>query len=162
MKDIVDLLSIVPARRRQRILFNMSSYRFFRASEHGDLLLVGNPRSLLLLTALPGVLLMELLFWRCQRYFIKLNDGVVGAFVLSEKHDRVFLRCFGVARRFRGSGIGSFALRHIVKMAEANGKKWVRLAVTKSNKPAQRLYVKFGFVLEKERKWSLSLKKRIG
>jgi len=53
-----------------------------------------------------------------------------------------------ILKEFRGLGIGNALMRYIMKWAEKSGLEKISLTVFSTNKPAIRLYTKFGFQIE--------------
>lgn len=125
------------------------------------MLFFGNSRPLALLTAVPYILGCELVFFRKERFFVKLKEQVIGIFVLREQCDVLFVSSLAVAPEYRRYGVATYILTHCAKLANELGKKWLELTVLKQNSPALRLYEKSGFVNKEDRKRSLVLKKRI-
>jgi len=97
----------------------------------------GNPRVLTSLLALPYVVFTELIFLRRRLYFVKFKEHVVGAFVLREKPEALFISSLAVAPEFRRLGIATYILDYVKDLASGLGKSWMELNVLKTNTPAQ-------------------------
>jgi ribosomal protein S18 acetylase RimI-like enzyme len=69
----------------------------------------------------------------------------------------VFVSVLACHPFYRRIGIASFALDHTVILARKLGKTSLELAVLKMNKPALKLYNKFGFRLKVEKRRSYVL-----
>jgi ribosomal-protein-alanine N-acetyltransferase len=81
-------------------------------------------------------------------FLIAMEDGVVLGFVVGyrscEKEGRIF--SLAVRDVYRGQGIGRQLLQTILEVFYENGFQYATLEVRASNKNAQRLYSKIGFV----------------
>lgn len=113
------------------------------------------------LFVIPYVLLAEAIFFRAERFYIKMKEHVVGVIVLREKPDHLDIASLGVAAEYRHSGIATCALRFAEEAAARLCKKGLQLSVLKRNLPAQRLYFKFGFSPAKRMQWSLIMRKTV-
>jgi ribosomal protein S18 acetylase RimI-like enzyme len=155
-------LKIVPARRLEHLTFNLCNFNFFRKSERGKaMLFFGNSGKLAMLIAVPYILGCELVFFREERYFVKLKQQIVGVFVLRGETDALYVGSLGVAPEYRKHGVATFILSRCTQLAKRLGKKWLELTVLKTNVPARQLYERFGFMDKEERKWSFVMRKRI-
>jgi ribosomal protein S18 acetylase RimI-like enzyme len=90
-----------------------------------------------------------------------LSGGIVGAMALTmyqgeEYHDIEWLQqvsdddvavihILAVSPDEQGKGIGSEMIREAIRLAQANGKKAIRLDALASNTPAHRIYERLGF-----------------
>jgi ribosomal protein S18 acetylase RimI-like enzyme len=161
MNSLHRLLSIAPVRRSEHLSFNLLEFRFFRNSERGVALVLGNHWFLSMLVVVPYVLSMELIFFRARRYLVMLGKNVVGVVVFHEEPDSLLVATLGVAKPYRRLGVATYVLRRAEKLAVQLGKGWLELTVLKGNTPAQRLYVKSGFSAAKERRRSFVMKKQV-
>jgi len=91
------------------------------------MLFFGNSRPLALLTAVPYILGCELVFFRKERFFVKLKEQVIGIFVLREQYDVLFASSLAVAPEYRRYGVATYILTHCAKLANELGKKWLEL-----------------------------------
>lgn len=83
----------------------------------------------------------------CARYMVLKEDGVPVAyagvwFVLDEGH----ITNIAVRADKRGIGYGEKVTRAMIQMAADSGMNWMTLEVRRSNKAAQNLYHKLGFI----------------
>lgn len=162
MNDPNPLLRIRPAKKTERLLFNLHSFNFFRKSAGGEAMMFFNGfRLLTLLIAVPYMLGCELAFFRAERYFIRLKEQVVAVFVLREKTDSLFIGSLAVAPEYRRCGFATHMLNYSARVAGRLGKSWVELTVLKKNISARQLYEKVGFVRKEERRHSLVLRKNV-
>lgn len=161
MNNLVRLLLIAPVRRSEHLLFNLFEFRFFRDSERGVALPFGSLRFLSLSILVPYVLAAELIFFRTHRFFVKAKEKVVALVALREESNSLFIASIGVAREYRRLGVAMLVLRYAERLAAVSGKEWLELSVLKGNVPAQRLYAKVGFTLEKAGRWSFILRKKV-
>jgi ribosomal protein S18 acetylase RimI-like enzyme len=143
------------------LCFNLLEFRFFRDSERGVALPFGNLGFFSIFAVTPYILVAELIFFRAKRYFVRLGENVVGIVVFREKPDSLLVSSLGVAKEYRRLGIATSILYYAERVARQLGKEWLELTVLKGNTPAQRLYVKFGFVAVKERKWSFIMRRKL-
>jgi ribosomal protein S18 acetylase RimI-like enzyme len=78
----------------------------------------GNSRFPPLLIAVPYILACEGIFFRNQRYFVKLRDRVFGLLILNEKPSALCISSLAVAPEFRRLGIASYILSYAERAAE--------------------------------------------
>ena len=83
----------------------------------------------------------------CARYVVLREDGVTIAyagvwFVLDEGH----ITNIAVREDRRGMGYGEQVTRAMIQLAADSGMNWMTLEVRRSNKAAQELYHKLGFI----------------
>ena len=83
----------------------------------------------------------------CARYVVLREDGVTIAyagvwFVLDEGH----ITNIAVRPDRRGMGYGEMVTRGMIQLAADSGMNWMTLEVRRSNKAAQNLYHKLGFI----------------
>lgn len=83
----------------------------------------------------------------CARYVVVRKDGVAIAyagvwFVLDEGH----VMNIAVHPDERGKGYGEQVSRALIQLAADSGMNWMTLEVRRSNKAAQALYHKLGFI----------------
>lgn len=83
----------------------------------------------------------------CARYVVVRKDGVPIAyagvwFVLDEGH----ITNIAVHPDHRGHGYGELVTRSMIQLAADSGMNWMTLEVRRSNKVAQNLYHKLGFI----------------
>lgn len=86
-----------------------------------------------------------------------MGERILGLFAIQEKTDAIFISVLASHPFYRRTGIASFVLDHVVIFARKLGKTSLELAVTKRNKPALKLYNKFGFHVKEERRRSYVL-----
>jgi hypothetical protein len=87
----------------------------------------------------------------------EMDGGLVGSLSLarhrdSEKTKHVRNLAMGVAREFRGMGVGTALMDYGVRWARQRKVKKIVLSVFSTNRKAIALYEKFGFVTEGTRK----------
>lgn len=160
MRAFHQFLRITPAKISEQLFFNLLNFQFFKNSEGGNILFSGGPQLLSPLTVIPYILTMKVIFFRGNRYFVKLKEQVVGIFVLREKPEAVYVSSLAVAPEYRGLGIATYILNYANKLAEQLDRKWLELSVLKVNIPALRLYKKLGFAKKEEKKLSFILRKK--
>ena len=83
----------------------------------------------------------------CARYVVLREDGEVVAyagvwFVLDEGH----ITNIAVRQDRRGLGYGERVTRAMIQLAADSGMNWMTLEVRRSNRVAQNLYHKLGFI----------------
>jgi ribosomal protein S18 acetylase RimI-like enzyme len=115
-------------------------------------------RSVGIAIAIPYVLFSEVYFFRSRRYFATISQRVVGLFAVEEEADTMFVSVLASNPFYRRMGVARLILEYTAALARRLGKTSLELAVTKRNKPAQNLYVKFGFHLKKEKARSYILR----
>jgi ribosomal protein S18 acetylase RimI-like enzyme len=145
----------------QRLAFGYFTFEFFRKSEYGNVLWLGSPQVLSWFAAVPYLFWTVFLSRGLSRYFVMMDRSPVGVFAFRQKSDALYVGSVAVAPNYRGRGIGSFILCFAEEIARKAGKRWLELTVMKVNTPAQKLYVRFGFTLKEEKRYSFVLKKKI-
>ena len=97
-----------------------------------------------------------------EMYLLYLNDELVGAVAITKsqpkeyqkirwkilaKNDEVsVVHLLAISPNHQGKGLAIKAIDEIIKMATNSHKKAVRLDAISTNKPAQKLYEKYGFL----------------
>lgn len=82
-----------------------------------------------------------------SKYIIaKLNDEIVGFAGISIVLDSADITNIVVKNTYRGNGISSILLEHIIKLAKSNNCSVINLEVNCNNLVAINLYKKFGFI----------------
>jgi GNAT superfamily N-acetyltransferase len=161
-KSLHRFLAVETVSGSQHPLFNLLEFRFFESSERGKGLVFGNIPLLMPLLVVPYVLIGEVVHFRKRRFFVKLGERVVGIFVLNVRHGAVIVGGLTVSPSYRRLGVGWFTLERIERMCKSMNVGWLELSVLKKNVPAQHLYKKLGFRKAAERRWSLTLRKKLG
>jgi ribosomal protein S18 acetylase RimI-like enzyme len=148
-------------RLHEHFSFNLLDFRFFQNSEHGVAMPFGNSPLLASLIVVPYLLIADVYFFKTARFFLILKGQVVGTLAVREENEALFISSLAVAPEYRRHGIAMYVLGYVSKLAARLNKKWVELSVLKTNVPAQRLYLEFGFTRHKEKKLSIILRKSI-
>ncbi|NWF86528.1 GNAT family N-acetyltransferase [Candidatus Bathyarchaeota archaeon] len=161
MKKLGHFVKIESARSSERLHFDFLSFCFFRNSDGGNVLYFGNPKLLSLLAVISYMLAIEILNFRAKRYFVKFKEHVVGVFILREKSDTLYISSLAVNPFYRKLGIATHILSYSEKLAKQMYKQWLELTVLKMNKPALRLYLKWGFRVKEEKKRHSVLRKNL-
>lgn len=161
MENIHQFLKVEHVRKTGHLYFNLLNFQFFKSGERGQALFFGSPKLLSHVAAIPYILALEIVFFRKKRYFVRLDERVVGMFVLREKPDALYISSLAVAPEYRRFGIATYILQYAKTQARRLNKKWLELGVSKLNAPALRLYRKFGFAKKEERKWSFVVRKNV-
>ena len=84
---------------------------------------------------------------QCARYVVARDEGRAVAyagcwFIIDEGH----ITNIAVHPDYRGRGIGEAVTRRLIQLAADTGMVWMTLEVRRSNKTAQNLYHKLGFI----------------
>jgi len=148
-------------RRLEHLSLNLCEFRFFNSNKQGTAMPFGNSRFLPLLIAVPYILACEVIFFRNQRFFVKLRNRVVGLLILNEKPDALRISSLAVAPEFRRLGIATYILAYAESKAEMLDKDFLELSVLKKNLPARTLYRNSGFSQKEERKRSFILVRKV-
>ena len=83
----------------------------------------------------------------CARYLVAQKDGeVVGYAGMWLVIDEAHVTNVAVRRDMRGMGLGAQLMEKLIQLAADSGMIWMTLEVRRSNKVAQSLYHKFGFI----------------
>lgn len=99
---------------------------------------------------------------REEMYLIYCDSELAGAVALSKKRAKSYsdirwtidafddetavIHLFVVDPEYQGKGIATAALDELIRIAKKTNKKAVRLDAIGTNKPAQKLYEKYGFI----------------
>ena len=87
------------------------------------------------------------------KHIVFEKDGeVVGFYIISTIADLVEIFTIAVDSRYRGEGIGSQLLDHLIKYAEEVGASEIWLEASTKNIAAINLYQKYGFKIQTIRK----------
>jgi ribosomal-protein-alanine N-acetyltransferase len=82
----------------------------------------------------------------CHIYVVRTADCLVAGFcAFWLVFDEIHINNIAMRPRFRGLGIGSALLHHILREARGLGARRATLEVRASNQPAMRLYERLGF-----------------
>lgn len=88
--------------------------------------------------------------WKAATTVLVLRDGAaIGALELDPAAEAWFARTVHLAPQTQGSGLGSAIMRAVVTAAREEGRT-VQLSVVRANAGAKALYLKLGFVVERE------------
>ncbi len=90
--------------------------------------------------------IMEQIYEGAVYEFIIENGEDAGFIAFKKDGDRLFLSKFYIKREYRGSGLASYSLRHIVDEARKMGLRSVYLTVNRNNIKAISAYEHWGFV----------------
>jgi GNAT superfamily N-acetyltransferase len=157
LKDASHHVSLRPTRTSENLSFSLLAFNCFRNSQGGNYLIFSCPRTIVPLMMLVYFIWLEITLVKGRRYFVTVNGESAGAFAFSKRSRIFFVEVLAVAPQHRRHGIAS----HILQVAVASAKKAreeLELSVFKGNIPAQRLYNKNGFVLEKQKWMSIILR----
>ena len=96
-----------------------------------------------------------------QMYLTECDGRIIGAMIINhnttdgyerahwsikaEKDEVTVIHALGVMPDFGNRGVGKFMVGEVMKIAEQNGQKTVRLDVLAGNLPAEKLYKSMGF-----------------
>jgi ribosomal protein S18 acetylase RimI-like enzyme len=153
-------LKIRPVRTREHFLFNLLTFSYFRRSDV-DVRFMIESGPLSAFVVAPFVLFSEAYFLRQRRYFIILDQRVVGILALQEDGETLNVSSLAVSPEYRRIGIATYLLNYGEAIAKVLCKNALELSVLKTNRPALRLYGKHSFRIERERGRSLVLRRQI-
>jgi ribosomal protein S18 acetylase RimI-like enzyme len=159
--DLRAHLGVFPVKRHEHFSFNLCDFNFFRKSNGGNYLFFGSPRVLAPIVAVTYVLACEVVFFRGTRFFVKLRNHVAGVLIVRRRAESLYISSLAVAPEYRRLGLGKFILSFAEKLAVKASKNWLELSVLKANSPARSLYGRTGFNVFRERRRSLTLRKRV-
>ena len=146
---------------RKHLVFDLYEFNAFRKSEQGDAFEFPMPSISVPFVVGPYFAVLEVILLRARRYFVLLDNRIVGLFAVEPKNSLLVISNLAVVSEARRHGIGVYILDQICRMGAELGLKSLGLRVLKKNKPAQRLYVKYGFVKRNESHFSFKLEKRL-
>ncbi len=82
----------------------------------------------------------------CHIYVVRAADCPVAGFcAFWLVFDEIHINNIALRRKFRGQGIGTALMRHVLREAMRLGARRATLEVRASNEPARRLYERLGF-----------------
>lgn len=103
----------------------------------------------LLLMADPSKKLVEEYLKDGQMYLAKINDKVVGEYVLLDRSNGLAeIMNIAVDEKFQGQGIGKQLLMHAIKTAKDIGFKIVEIGTSNASHAQLTLYQKCGFKID--------------
>jgi len=146
-------LKITALKRKEHFLFNLLCFLYFRRSSSRGI----ETRPVGTSIIIPYVLFSEVYFFKSLRYFVTIDQQILGLFAIEEEPDTMFISVLATNPFYRRTGIATLILNHTITLARKLGKASIELAVTKTNEPALKLYNKFGFHLKKEKRRSYIL-----
>jgi ribosomal protein S18 acetylase RimI-like enzyme len=152
-------LEIRPVRTREHFLFNFLNFLYFRRVDGFRFLMEGGPFAVFFVT--PYIVLAEMYFFRQWRYFILLQNRVVGVIALQEESRTLYISSMAVSPDCRRVGIATYALNHAAAVASLLRKETLELAVLKKNILAVRLYERRGYRVEDETRSTYIMIKQI-
>ena len=148
---------VEPVSSRKHFLFNLLNFQYFRKSAYEDRLAIEiHPLSLFI--AIPYIIFSEVYFFRQKRYFVIIGQQIIGLFALKQKAEALYISSLAASPLYRRMGVAACILNHALRVADQLQKKAVELSVLKTNTPALRLYVKFGFRKKGEKRRSFTLR----
>ena len=147
------LLKMRTVKRREHFLFNLLCFLYFRKSAAYSI----ESRPVGALIIVPYVLFAEAYFLQSLRYFVTIDQRIVGLVAYQENKEALFISVLATHPFYRKMGVASFMLNYAVKLAKKLDRRSIELAVLKRNQPAMRLYEKIGFRLKGERRQSYIL-----
>jgi ribosomal protein S18 acetylase RimI-like enzyme len=148
-----------PVRAGDHFLFNLLNFLYFRRADGVRFLMEGGPFAVFVV--IPYVALSEVYFFKQWRYFIVLEQRVVGVLALREEIRTLYISSLAVSPDCRRIGIATYALNQAAAIASKLRKEALELAVLKKNTPAVKLYEKHGYRVEEEKRRSFILRKQI-
>jgi ribosomal protein S18 acetylase RimI-like enzyme len=147
------LLKIRIVKRKEHFLFNLLCFLYFRRSDvEGRFPIETHPLATFII--IPYVFFGEVYFFRSLRYFVTIDQRIVGLLALRQKTETMFISVLASHPFYRRMGVASFAINHAVMLARKLRKTSLELAVLKTNKPALKLYNKLGFYPKEEKRRS--------
>jgi ribosomal protein S18 acetylase RimI-like enzyme len=146
---------------RDHLAFDLIEFNAFRKSEKSSALEFPMPTISVPFVVIPYLAALEVILFHERRYFVMLDNRIVGIFAIEPKDNSLVISNLAVVPEARKHGVGTYILDQICHMATKQGLRSLRLRVLKKNIPAQILYNRFGFRKRKESRFSLKLEKQL-
>jgi ribosomal protein S18 acetylase RimI-like enzyme len=161
VKGICSELSFKCTGKKEHLLFNLYEYSFFRKSQQNRAMFFRIPPILSALLSIPYLVSLELILLKTRRYFVVLENQIVGLFAIEQYYDSLYVATLAVAQEVWRHSIATCILDCITSLGKRMNADSIELSVLRTNIPAQKLYVKCGFGKKAENPLSLILTKRI-
>lgn len=87
-----------------------------------------------------------------KHFVYEKDEKVIGFYIISCISDLVEIFTIAIDKDYRGQGIGSELLEHLIQVAKDNGAKEIWLEASTRNEAAVNLYQKYGFNIQSTRK----------
>jgi len=100
-------------------------------------------------------------YFRAFHYFVMMKPVLRWLMKFDLKENEFYISNIGVDEKYRGKGIGTQLIKHIISEQQRKGTGKVYLDVEANNTNAKRLYESMGFKIEKKRTIGLFDKKVI-
>lgn len=162
MRSVCNDLRFESVGVKEYLIFNWYEFSFFRNSEQNKAFIFRVPSSLAFFVAVPYLASLEIILFKARRYFVKFKDQTVGLFATEQDENCLHISTLAVAPEARRRGVATCMLDYSKRLAEKTSTTSIELSVLKTNIPAQKLYVKYGFRKKTENRMSLILQRRIG
>ena len=159
--DKQEFLRFRSVKKRDHLYFNLLNYLYFRDSDWRSSLLIIRPEQVTLITICPYLLFNEIYLFGARRYFVTLEEQIVGIVAFRERNETLYVSSLAVSPCCRRLKIGTHILDFTTEIGRKMRKRWLELSVVKQNFPAYRLYRKYGFKIRQERRWSFMMRKEI-
>ena len=161
MNDLSRGLAVEKVALKKHLVFDLYEFKAFWKSENGEALEFPMPYVSVPFAVVPYFAALEVILFRARRYFVTLDNRIVGLFAVKPKQSLLVITNLAVLPEARRHRIGFYMLDQIRSLAAELGLKGLRLRVLKKNIPARQLYMKYGFRKKEETRLSLKLEKRL-
>ena len=106
-------LQITPVKRTEFLLFGLLVFKFFKKAKNKNIILLGIPRVANFFIIIPYTLKLGLLNLRRKRYFVRLENYLVGTFSVAENPDSIHIYSLTVNPQWRKVGIATYLLNYL-------------------------------------------------
>ena len=161
MKDVSRRLTLEKINLRKHLIFDVYEFNAFRKSKNDEAFEFPLPNICTPLVAVPYMLVLEVILFRARRYFVTLDNQIVGLFAVEPRNDLLLISNLAVLPEARRHKVASYMLDQISCLASELGLTRLRLRVLKKNNSARLLYMKYGFKKKEESRSSLKLEKSL-
>ena len=161
MKDLSRRLTLEKVNLRKHLIFDINEFNAFRKSKNAEAFEFPLPNIYTPLVAVPYLLALEVILFRARRYFVTLDNQIVGLFAVEPRNGLLLISNLAVLPEARRHKVATYILDQICRLALELGLTGLRLRVLKKNNSARLLYMKYGFKKKEESRLSLKLEKSL-
>lgn len=105
-----------PVSRRQHFLFNLLNFLYFRKRDYRKgFSIESNP--LFIFIVIPYIVFSEVYFFGQRRYFVTLEQQIVGVFAVEDRTEALYISSLAVSSFYRRIGVATYLLNYATALA---------------------------------------------